>query len=248
MSADLAFDFETLSAYVDDELDEGTRNQVEAALTRDPALSHQVDAIRALKSDVARMRGDGMPNKRRLRNARPLPYGPTIAAALAVMVVSALLAFAWLETTRSPNIDVASQMVVAHDGFVATETPNPVVPAHVREAEVFRQAGLRLVVDETMTLAADNTLRHRGYVGPQGCRVSVFSLPADATETAEKLAVHPDLLSAHWIAGADLSVVVARSMDRVRFEAITSSLRRISDPEFAPTIARVDIPRTTCSA
>lgn len=248
MSADLAFEFETLSAYVDDELDDGTRNQLEVAMARDPDLSHQVEAIRALKIDVAHMRGDGLPNKHRLRNARSFPYRPAIAAALAVMLVSALLAFAWLETARSPNVDVASQMVAAHDGFVATETPNPVVLAHVREAEVFRQAGLRLVVDETMTFEADNTLRHRGYVGPQGCRVSVFSLPADATETAEKLAVHPDLLSAHWIAGADLSVVVARSMDRVRFEAITSSLRRISDPEFAPTIARVDIPRTTCSA
>ena len=42
MSADLAFDFETLSAYVDDEVDEGTRNQVEAALARDPELSYPV--------------------------------------------------------------------------------------------------------------------------------------------------------------------------------------------------------------
>ncbi|SDH10444.1 anti-sigma factor family protein [Pelagibacterium luteolum] len=248
MSADLAFDFETLSAYVDDELDEGTRDKVEAALARDPELSYQVDAIRALKSDIAHMGGDGLRNNRGLRNARPLPYGPAIAAALAVMVVSALLAFAWLETARSPNVDVASQMVAAHDGFVANETPNPVVPAHVREAEVFRQAGLRLVVDETMTFAADNTLRHRGYVGPQGCRVSVFSLPVDARETAERLTFRPDFLSAHWVAGADLLVVVARSMDQVRFEAITSSLRRISDPEFAPTIASVKIPRTTCSA
>ncbi|WP_417580679.1 anti-sigma factor family protein [Pelagibacterium sp.] len=242
----MSINFDTLSAYVDGELDTETQKFVQAALADDPNLHRQVSDLRDLKRDVAAMRGDWAQEDLAVRRRSVLPFGAAIAAALIVIVVSATLAAAWLGVARAPGTGLASQMVAVHDGFAESGLNGPFLPASAPETELFRRAGLQLIVDEVRVMPGSIDIRHHGYAGPNGCRVSVFTIPFEAREAVPFVSEEAGLLSAHWDIADGVSVVVARAMDPERFAAIADALESITKPDFAPLVAGVEFPRTSC--
>lgn len=239
-------DFETLSAFADGELDSQTRWQVEAALRTNPDLQRQLHDIRALKESLGAMRATWAPAELVVRKRKAPLVGTALAAALAVLLVSATLAASWLDAGFL-KAGLNAQIIAVHDDFVAVDNPLVSVVTSSLEADFFRQAGLQLIVDDVLTLDGQS-IRHRGYGGPNGCRISVFALPSTSRSAAEAVAADPGILAAYWQNTSGTIVLIARSMDAERFAAIARAYRNLTSDEFAPTIASLDIPRTSCVA
>ncbi|ODA65907.1 hypothetical protein A7A08_03212 [Methyloligella halotolerans] len=246
MNAKTTIDFELLSAFVDGELDEVTRKRVLAALDADPQARAQVARIRKLKSDVASMPVDRARHVTATRKRRVLPVGAAIAAALVAIVLSGALAVGWIATDHSSKLGIASQIIAAHDQAGSSAAATMLVRGSKREYELFRMAGLHLTLDEVRPLPSNLVMRHRVYVGPHGCRISVFALPPSSLDAADVVAADAGLLSASWESGSEVHIVLARSMDPERFNAIATALKHISRPETVITTA--EIPRVRCTS
>lgn len=244
MAAENTFDFMTLSAYVDGELDAETRASVARRLESDPAMARQVGEIRALKSAVAGLAGGGVWREpvARAKRVTPRIHWGKLAAALALLLISSVFALTFVDRSATESQRLAGALVAAHDSFVGSPATG-LIPASGRESEVFRRAGLILVLEEE--LAAGPAV-HRGYSGVNGCRISVFELSDPGGTLAGFAPSSPDLLSASWKTDSRLTLIVARDMDPRRFDAIARILEDMAGSGFAPTFASAPIPHAAC--
>lgn len=224
---------ELLSAYVDGELAADEAAVIARRAARDPALARQLATLQELRAGVAAI-ADNVVLPRQPPAARrhaPWPRRLTAAAVLGVMVAGA----GWwaLERVTAPHGDAGATlagMVESHDAWrdSPTQALLPAGIASARTTALMAATGLELVHEEIVGLPDGRTARHSGYLGSNGCRVSLFELPGSdgrASLSTLAFAENDDLLHASWQTVETRYVLLARKMDSVRFATIASSVR-----------------------
>lgn len=240
-------DFETLSAFVDNELDASGMERVRAWIARDSGVECEVDALRALKARVAGMSLNAQRSRDRPRDKAHKRAAIAFAAASLVLGLIALGGYRMdfaipVDGERS----VSEQLVATYDDWNPDHRVAVQAPMHA--IELFRRAGLSLKVQEALHLAG-NEVFHSSYVGNGGCRISIFEFPNDAVdphEISELIRLDEDALSTGWKSPRSSYVMVARRMDAKRFAAIATALQDLVPEDAGLIVAETDIPRSSC--
>ena len=231
---------EILSAYVDGEASSDDAAWVARRAASDPRIARQIAGMQALRAGIGSLEQDvillhGAPKPARRR----LPRAAAMAAAALLGV--ALAGGGWWLGSQAPTSDpdtVLSNLIAHYDGWADTQISQlqPTGGASADTAALMRATGLVLVHEEVIALPGGGTAQHSGFLGENGCRVSVFrhsgqddvNAPANIT-----LLGRDDLLKAQWKVERDHYVIVARNMDSVRFATIAQSIRTASEAQWA---------------
>ena len=247
MSVDEKPDFTTLSAFVDGELDWPETEWVRAWIAHDSDVARQVETLQALKADVAGLSFDVRPVK------SPPPVSAQrrgtfalIAASLLVVIVLGGYRMGF-DGPANAEERMAQQVVAAYENG-DRDVQAPIVQTSVEDIELFRSAGLNLKAQERLHFGGSE-VAHRSYVGPGGCRVSVFEFPAHAIDeeaVSRLIRLDEHVLSAGWKSSRNAYLMVARRMDEKRFDAIAAALKNIDRDGRDLIVAGTDIPRSTC--
>lgn len=239
--------FETLSAFVDNELDPVERERVLSWVARDNVVAREVQALRALKANVAILprTGTGLPVPTRGSKSRN-PTLTLIAASLVLFVI--LLGGYRLEFGIPFSRDglISEQLIAAYDDWHPDHAVAVQTSPH--NAQFFQHAGLSHLGEETLRLG-DDLVTHNSYVGPGGCRVSIFEFPHHALDpqaTSELIRRDNDALAIGWTSRRSTYVMVARRMNDKRFDAIATALRDLGSEERELIVAEHVIPRSPC--
>jgi len=169
-----------LSAFVDGELDWPEAARVRAWIAQDSDVARQVGTLQALKADVAGLSLD----TKAVRTPPPARAPGRTAFALVAASLLVVVALGGYRMGFDRPIDaeerMAQRVVAAYDGGNRSDRV-PVAQTSVEDIELFRRAGLNLKAQERL-LFGKSEVAHRSYVGPGGCRVSVFEFPAHAID------------------------------------------------------------------
>jgi len=234
--------FDLLSAYVDGELSPQEAARVARQVATDPELAGQLATLQELRAQVAGLAPDVVmlpqynavlpPRGARLSRLRSL------AAAISLIAVLAGGLF-WAAGQRpadeADSSRVIARLIESHDAWRGNGGDRllPVGIASPRTMAMMAATGLSLVHEEVLQVGPGIDVRHSGYLGANGCRVSLFELPAVAQapdgQGILELGQGAELLSASWQVGATRFVMIARKMDAVRFATIASSIRSAMD-------------------
>lgn len=224
---------EMVNAYVDGELAPGEAAIVARRVARDPALARQLAMLQEMRAEVAAIPDDvvlsgHVPVARR--------HSPRLRRVAAAAVLGAILTGAgwWgFDRDSTPTLSGKSAlagMVESHDAWRAS-TSEALLPAGIASARttaLMAATGLELVHEEIVALPDGRAARHSGYLGSNGCRVSLFELPGRDNRgslTTLAFAENDGLLHASWRSSDTRYVLLARQMDSVRFATIASSVR-----------------------
>lgn len=228
-----------LSAYVDGELSAADSARIAWRAASEPRIARQIamlQEIRAgvgsLEKEVVLLQGAPVPARRRLSRT---------AALVAAAVLGVALAGGWWFGTQAPfsGADATlSDMIARYDAWADTQAAQlqPASGASAGAAALMQATGLVLVHEESIDLPGGGTARHSGFLGDNGCRVSVFKHPLEAAAdmpASMTLLGQGDLLKAQWTVGRNRYVIVARDMDSVRFATIARSMRSASEAQWA---------------
>lgn len=245
-------DFDTLSAYVDGELSPEGAAQVAAAAAADPRTAADIAKLQALRASVSRLAPEAVVVPI-LHSAPPtpsrgirLPLSLAGAGALLLAVVAA----EWNRPAGPEPTPKVQALVAAHDAWTAMSGPElgPAADTMDPYRSLLGRAGLSLAHSTTLFGAERNTGRHFGFIGPRGCKLSLFELPQGSI-AEETVAISDDLATASWVArDADL-FVTARAMNPDRFAAVVSALQKATregEPAGADRIAALTHARQAC--
>lgn len=232
---------ETLNAYVDGELSSAEAAQIARHAASVPAIANRIAVLHQLKAGVAGIADDmvmidpPMPIR-----AAPPPRarGLGLGVGLASMVAAVLLAVSvlWVnELPRDPGAiaagDGQTSLVAQHDAWANTAGSAATAPRITDWLDDLMQAtGLSLVHAASYPLGARDPVQHFAFIGPNGCRLSLFeaALPGDRSSGGLELAITPGLLTASWAAQGHGYTLVARDMDRARFVVIATAIHDVS--------------------
>ncbi|HEV7368734.1 hypothetical protein [Arenibaculum sp.] len=220
-----------LNAYVDGELGPEAAAEVARAVADDRELARQVAALARLKAAAAEAMAPPAGAAPRLPAGRARPAGrrllPAAAAALALAVLGGL----WQHAARTdPTGAWLDAVEERHARWVeADPRPSPILAAPAStpaaaagEGRIPDLGPMRLEVAHATSFAQEGRrVLHVGYVGVNGCRLSLWIGPAPAGLPAE-LAEHRED-GAHvltWRAGDTAYAAVARGMDAGRLKAV----------------------------
>lgn len=228
------FDFETLNAFVDNELDADQRAEVLARAARDPALARELAALSRLKATLAQSIDTpelDMP----ATAAAPRRWRRVAMAASVALIVAAGAVFgvarwagetafdpAWALSTHASWAARQGSPGGSGRALAAAATLGLYVPdlsaaklsiAHVGHAE--GPAGGRATVV--------------GYVGTRGCKVSLIVFPvAETAATPMERIDRAPLLGYAWRAGRHGYAVVAEGMPEARLSLVAAGIREAS--------------------
>jgi anti-sigma factor RsiW len=250
---------EMLSAYVDGMLAPEEAAVVARRAAEDESVARRIAMLQSLRAGVAALapdvvlpKVDGVPSARRQRF-----WWRLSGAMAAAVLLAALVGAGWQAGWRlQPQAGAAlTQMIASHDAWRGT-TVEPLLPAGIaspRTTALMAATGLRLVHEEVVVLPDGGAARHSGYLGSNGCRLSLFEIPvARAATEASMLAFSDadDLLQASWQIADTRYVMIARSMDSVRFATIASSVRAAAEAaaDEADLMAALEGARQRCLA
>ncbi|VVT25851.1 hypothetical protein [Rhizobium sp. EC-SD404] len=226
-------DFETLSAYVDGELDAQHAAAIAALAARDPAIASHLAKIHQLRSAVSRLSSDvvvlplpgSMQGRWGVRSSRWVAF----AAAIACVVAGSLVTGPWLEFGEDSNAIGLESIISAHDDWLRTGR-GQLLSASLPESQtvdLLAAAGLVQVHYDERQMIGGVDMTHSGFVGAKGCRLSLFRGSLAVKEAAITGEISDgDLHVASWTGGAFRYVVVARSMDEGRFALVVDALRQ----------------------
>ena len=250
-------DFETLSAYVDGELDPPEAARIARLVASDERVAREVakltemkEAVAALSPDVVLVHVDA-PGRRRW-NSLPV--------ALAACLFAALLGgMIWLGWPAGGDGQAAQAAMLAdaglrHDAWVgaAGDDPAPVAAAPGVFAPELLAAGLSLAKVERQIEIAGRPAAHAGDVGTRGCRLSLFEMgDGEILPDVLMLGNAGTLQWATWRTGGARYLMVARHMDESRFATIGGVLRTMTESRGARSedvIARLSEARQPCRA
>ncbi|RUT32788.1 hypothetical protein EMQ25_06495 [Arsenicitalea aurantiaca] len=247
-------DFETLSAYVDGELDAATAAALASRIAADSNLARQVAEIHGLKAAVSGLGHGETPRALPARPRRPRPALRHLAAAAAVVLTLGIAAVGgqfWRDAAPSQERVLLEAILAEHDGWrLSINEESALRPAVAPGQQLLADAGLVQIHGSFGLELAGVTASHRGYAGPRGCRLSVFELSAPLDPAALEAVAEGDgapLVHA-WQAGGAGFVAVARNMDPLRFDALSAALEAASARGDRVEIAAIEIPRTPCIA
>ena len=230
---DQKFDFETLNAFVDNELDADQRAEVLAQAARDPALARELAALSRLKATLAQ--SIDTPELDMPAAAAPLRWRRVAMAASVALLVAAGAVFglvrlsgeaafdpAWASSAhatwvapqgRSGGVGRALAAATAPGFFAPDLSAAKLSIAHVGHAK--GPAGGRATVI--------------GYVGTRGCKVSLIVFPvAETAATPMQRIDRPPLLGYAWRVGRHGYAVVAEGMPEARLSLVAAGLREAS--------------------
>lgn len=174
---------EWLSAYLDDEIDDADRIELEAALARDPELVAELDELRRVRALLRGAEVEPRPGAiERVVAAVAAADGevvrlaarrrvPTFAAVAAALVIIASVVGG---VGGSSSVPALGDLVARHEAAAAGEMPpmDDGDPVPMDEATTMAPG---MPADYSMTRAfADSSVVHLVYVSGQGVPVSVF--------------------------------------------------------------------------
>ncbi|WP_114964731.1 anti-sigma factor family protein [Alkalilacustris brevis] len=233
---------EKLSAYVDGELAPEDAAQIARRAASDPAVARQLAMLQSLRAEIAVIAPDVVvPELGRIgpsigrRTEHEMPRLPQLAAAAVFFAL--LIGAGWLVGSQpqanasDPERNLA-HLIESHDTWRDNPVPmhNVSAPVAPRITNLMAETGLQLVHEELLALPGNTTVRHSGYLGSNGCRLSLFEIAAPirqaaAADTMLAFSQNEGLLQATWASGATRYIMLARDMDSVRFTTIASSIR-----------------------
>jgi hypothetical protein len=261
--ADRELSFELLNAYVDGELAAADAAFVARRVAEDARTARRVAALQELRAGVAGLAADVvmLPESShavpaRAPRRRHLGALSAAAALLAVMLGTGWWALERHAPQQAQGDAALAQLVERHSQWrrSAGELRIPVDVAVPRTTALMAATGLQLVHEETLVLADGSAVRHSGYLGANGCRLSLFELPHTRPESATgmlEVSQSDDLLTAIWQGRDRRYVMVARNMDNVRFATIASSIKAATEAvpaDEADLIAALEGARQRCLA
>lgn len=237
-----------LSAYVDGEVSPEDAARISRAAATEPAIARQIAVLQALRAQVAAIGADIGPIR------MPAPPAPRrlraglLAAVLTAVAVAGLAL--WQVDARRPLAGVdqpglalagdpyLGRMIAAYDAW-ARQAPQalPVEgnPGEDQSADqsgdprltrLIEATGLRLVRYSEGALSAGHPASEADYLGPKGCRLSLFevaSAPGAVPDPGLVIAADGSLRIARWTAESRY-VLLSRGMDPDRFATIARSL------------------------
>ncbi|WP_019170806.1 anti-sigma factor family protein [Pseudaminobacter salicylatoxidans] len=220
-------DLELLNAYVDGELSADARDLLEARIASDAGLARKVETLTAVKARVRALGSDMVV----VQVPRMRPRFSLIAAAVAAALLCVMIAGGWIGTLafeRHRNAqDLVAQALAAHDRW-STEAMNAATPPvsidDFRAPELTR-ADLRLVALLPDVRIGGKRAIQASYLGPHGCRLSLFRIPQAGTDQRLRIAHDGDAQSAEWEDKSFHFVVVSRKLDMARFAVLADVLQ-----------------------
>ena len=241
-------DWAAINAFVDGELEPSAARALAEAAAQDPELAKQISALRRLKSAATQSvekAALNLPEPALPREARPFvrlgaPAGRrrlVMAACLALLFLgaAAVTTGLWL---RSGPADWTARGWSLHEAWLAeggaSETGDSAAPllAALRhlgpdaQAPQLDAARLRLdYVAAPVSPDGGGRFLHLGYSGTRGCRLSLFLFEAEADwpQALESLS-EGARLAARWRVGRLDYLLLARGMERGRFELIAGMM------------------------
>jgi len=234
-------DFETLNAYVDGELEPPAAAAVARAAAEDTDIAAQVAKLHAMKAAVRN--AYDTPPIITIYPSRPTlsrQVGGALAAGLAVAAVAGAL---WLGIAGFGQPAAPGKVFAAALGNHDHWTAEPVKLQPIDVAAGFPLpdlllSGLRVDVVETDVMLNGVPATHIGYVGHNGCHLSLYVLSMNDVVDVGNF-VNDDLLHAEsWRIGNTTYLAIARRMDPVRFTTISHALR-LATEEGIPLDRRV---------
>lgn len=250
-------DFETLSAYVDGELDAASAAHIAALAANDPRVAARVSKLHQLRAGVSALAGSDVVVATAVGRAPRGRFGAlrwpaALAASLVLLVCAAALWFGTGEVRQGEGGLVAT-LVETHDEWLATGHAR-LAPAELPESPrsiLLAAAGLIQVHADPSLDIGGVQVGHFGYVGANGCRLSLFELPVEMDgEVSDGLwaSLESGLRLADWTSGSTHFIVVARDMNDQRFETVVGALRKATRERGATRemIARLESARQPC--
>lgn len=218
--------WDQLSAYVDGELPSSQIAEFEARLQSDPTLRAELERLRSLKQDLAQLRppASGHTTMHAMTPASP---GRRVAMAVAAAVIVMALGVAALMAWPTEKQTWLARAVALHD--LMSQATYVVEEGHVArlvssgQALEFRAPDLTasrlFLVDVASTSDAEGPAIAMHYRGMNGCRLTVVALEA-GDELSEP--VETDSLTYTWTHGGFNFAVIAKGMDRQRFNSVAT--------------------------
>ncbi len=235
---------EILNAYVDGALHHTEAADVAHRAASDPKIAERIAILSQIKAGVAGMVEDMVVIDLPMPVVMPSRQRPMFVAFGAVAaVVIAALSFFWLagaparptgialDTTIIANTDITLEHYVArHDAWIdglAQASEAPVFDTRLQD--LMAKTGLRLVDHALAPLDHAHEASHRGFVGPNGCRLSLFeAISAFSPTTPLNITIDGALLTATWVDDGQSFALIARQMDSVRFSTIATAVHDAS--------------------
>lgn len=232
---------EILNAYVDGELHYTQAAHVAHGAASDPKIAERIAILSQIKAGVAGMVDDFVVIDLTMPVAVPFDQRPLFAAAgaFAAVVIAALSVF-WLVASpdRSASIRrdmpivanadaTLEQYVARHDAWIdglAQASEAPVFD--IRLQDLMAKTGLRLLDYAIAPLDHTNEASHRAFIGPNGCRLSLFEATSPVDQTRPlTIAIDAYLQTATWANDGQTFVLIARHMDNMRFSTIATAAK-----------------------
>lgn len=239
MAETTASDFEALSAYVDGALSASDAAMLAERIAAEPGLAKAAARLTALKAASATRLPTDPPTPPYTLPTRALPVMRSpdprrmqkriaaIAACLcAVVAGGALTTFFSHEAVAPASGTFEAGRVDAlalHDAWSDTGgVLTPLANFDEERRQVMAATDL-LPAFARDGVAGTNAFHQEGYVGANGCRVSVFLAPLGTRLSLPTVA--GDALAAAWDQEGEQALLVARAMDPVRFAKLAAALR-----------------------
>lgn len=235
---------EALNAYVDGALHHTEAAHVARSAAVDPKIAERIAVLHRLKAGVAGIADDVVvidPPRR----ASVSPHRRHLQTALGAMAAAAMVALAtfWFATATDGPVGVANhgpvgagadtmleRLVSRHDAWiVATEQVNAAPSVGFWSEDLMAKTGLRLVHHTVSPSGEAHAARHLAFVGPNGCRLSLFEAVSPSESSAPLIiTIDGGLLSASWADERRGYALVARNMDLERFATIAGAAQDAS--------------------
>lgn len=231
--------WEALNAYVDNELAPEAAAEVAAAIARDPALAARVATLSRLRATMRSMPPEmaapafGLPARR--------PATPTRFAALAAtfVLVAALSAATWHLLTTAPDVAPLSAAIAAHRAWLADAKTDQGGRLQVEMAGVSASAlpDLTLASLKLVRLSLDPAIRQgggalAGYVGPNGCKISLWIAPDHGPARPQPVAQDREGLQIRsWSVNQTDYALLGRGIDSLRLDRIAALVARLTQPD-----------------
>ena len=223
-------DWTRLSAYHDREMSLSEQAAFEKRLTSEPDLHI---ALQHIKLVGATLKADP-PAARTTRRTRPLRLPKNhrrarrlVAPAGAVAGIFLLLLGGFppsMQERKTENF--AAQLAFFQTGYGAASTPAALTPAsHITPGPVPDLTAAKLTLRFYEYLSATSFVA--AYEGRNGCKLMVFITPT--SQSGPPVSGTASLLRRDWSVTGQHITVLARNMDRSRFNSIAAFIRRGSE-------------------
>jgi anti-sigma factor RsiW len=226
-----------LNAYVDGALSSEEASHIAQRAAASPEIANRIAMLHHLKAGVAGIAEETVIGDQPL----PLTVAPTrrglsqwVAglAGLAVLAAAALFipTPVRLGTVTDALIEASgdrlSGFTAVHDEWIALEVATAGRP-RVKDwlQDVMQETGLSLVRESALHTDDGTSAVHFAFLGPKGCRLSLFEVASDGEESEGlDISITGSLLAAKWTDAERSYALVTRNMDSARFAAIAAAV------------------------